>query len=347
MRPALRVTFVAGDLSDGGGVNRVISELSGIFAQRLDAEVSIIGVGTRGKPTYPVINDVNVEVASKGRPIDWRTALSRLRRDKPDVVIGPWTQANILLIVGLLFSGSKIIVVEHASWDFHGPWVRMVRDLIYRYAWRVVVLNPTDLVHYRRHLPNVCLLPNPVSPKQQMALPDRRKLIIGIGHLLPNKNFVDAVKAMALSGLEESGWELAIIGTGPEEGVLREAIREAGLIRTQIHPQTDDPSAWYNRASLAMVTSKREVFSLVLAEAMSAGVLPVAYASDGPSFLLENFPDHLVPIGDVVGLSKRLRAFAQGDEPPSLRSQMAASIAERFSPDVVASKWQALMREAH
>lgn len=341
----MRVIFVAGDLSDGGGVNRVISELSALMAERLAYEVTILAVGTKGPPTYRPSDRVKLERGSDDRPIGWREALARVRRDKPDFVIGPWPQANLILILGLRLAGIRVIAVEHASWNFQPRWVRALRRLIYPLAWRVVVLNPSELRHYRR-LDNVRLIPNPVRQPEALPSGSREKLIVAIGHLLPNKNFADAVEAMALSRLEDEGWQLAIIGAGPDETRLRDCIGRSGLERTRIHPPTSDLGSWYARASLMLVTSKLEVFSLVLAEGMSAGVVPIAYAADGPAFILEDFADHLVPVGALEALSERLRHFGSGQIPESLRADLRRSIGTRFSPATVTDKWHELLEEA-
>ena len=342
----MRIWFVAGDLSDGGGVNRVISDLSAILAEQLGADVSILAIGTNGEPTYPISDRVRLETRIDGRPIRWREALSRLRGERPDFVIGSWTQSNFILILGLALGGIRVIAMEHTSWYFHTRGVRALRRLLYPLAWRVIVLNPSELAHYSRYLRNARLIPNPVPAVAQAPAARREKLILAIGHLEPRKNFIDAIEAMALSRLEDEGWELAIIGSGPEEQRLRDAIREHGLERTQIHPPTADLAYWYNRAALTLVTAKLEVFSLVLAEAISAGVVPIAYAADGPSFILEDFPDHLVPMRDVKALAERLRHFAQADIPESLRSALRQSIVVRFSPERIAGKWRELLRDA-
>jgi glycosyltransferase involved in cell wall biosynthesis len=342
----MQITFLAGDLSDGGGVNRVISDLSAILAERLGAEVSIIAVGTTEAPTYPISPRVKLETLSNGRPIGGREALSRVRHDRPDFLIGSWTQSNLVLILAFLLSATRVIVVEHTSWYFHPRWVRALRRLIYPLAWRVVVLNPSELAHYGTYLRNVRLLPNPVPAAARTPAQSREKLIVAVGHLEARKNFGDAVRAMALSRLEESGWQLAIIGVGPQEEMLRKASGEAGLTRTRVHAPTADLASWYDRASLTLVTARLEVFSLVLAEAMSAGVVPIAYATDGPSFILEGFADHLVPIGDVDALAGAIRRFAGEDGLGPLRARLAQSIRARFSPEVVAEQWRRLFAEA-
>lgn len=326
-------------------MNRVIADLSGILAERLDADVEVIAVGTSKEPTYPFSPRVKVETTSNGRPIGWREVVQRVRRSKPDFVVGSWTQSNLILILALLFTGIRVIAVEHTSWYFHPKGVSALRRFIYPLAWRVLVLNPTELAHYSSHLRNVRLVSNPVPPLPGAPPANREKLIVAIGHLEPRKNFVDAIRAMAVSGLEDSGWELAIIGSGPQEQLLRDAIREGGLARTKIHPPTSDLASWYNRASLTMVTARLEVFSLVLAEAMSAGVVPIAYATDGPSFILEDFPEHLVPLDNVDALATRMRSFASDEPLDSLRPRLAASIRDRFSAEVVAEQWRNLLQQ--
>jgi glycosyltransferase involved in cell wall biosynthesis len=125
--------------------------------------------------------------------------------------------------------------------------------------------------------------------------------------------------------------------------MLRALIRDLGLRQTSIHTTPEDLGQWYSSASLLLVTSRLESFSLVLAEAMLSGVVPIAYASDGPSFILENFPDHLVEIGDVAGLSDRLMRLAGSADLDPLRRELSASISARFSPNVIIERWNALL----
>jgi glycosyltransferase involved in cell wall biosynthesis len=81
----------------------------------------------------------------------------------------------------------------------------------------------------------------------------------------------------------------------------------------------------------------------VLAEAMLFGALPIAYATDGPSFILENFPQQLVPIGNVELLAERLAHFARLEDAESLRAELRTSIETRFSPAVIADQWKELL----
>jgi glycosyltransferase involved in cell wall biosynthesis len=76
---------------------------------------------------------------------------------------------------------------------------------------------------------------------------------------------------------------------------------------------------------------------------MLSGVVPIAYASDGPSFILEDFPEQLVPIGDLDGLSSRLRGFADYADLDPLREKLRENAASRFSPERIAEEWRELL----
>jgi amylovoran biosynthesis glycosyltransferase AmsD len=340
--PRPRILFIATDLSTGGGVNKVIRDLAVLFRQRLGMDVSIVNARSNKPSSYAFPADVPVQNHRRQSLLSYFRLLVSLRRSHPDFVISSWTQDNILVTLAFLFSRSKVVLVEHSSWHFHGPGIRLLRRFVYPLAFQVVVLNRRDFEHYRRYLPQVRLIPDPVT-SSQVAQQQREKLIIAIGHLSPLKNFEDAIRAMASSRLEEDGWSLAIIGSGACEASLHRLIAELGLKRSRIHGAVNDLTPWYSRASLLLVTSRLESFSLVLAEAMLSGVVPIAYASDGPSFILEHFPDHLVELGNPEVLSDRLTQFAGASDLEALREEMRRSIETRFSPGIVAEQWQELL----
>ena len=340
--PRPDVLFVATDLSTGGGVNKVIRDLAELFTTRLGRRVTVVNARSDREPSYAFPPNVLVEQHRRQSLPAYFWLLLRLRWRRPRVVIGPWAQDNILIALAFLFSRTKVVLVEHAPWHFHTRLVQLLRRIIYPLADVVVVLNRNDLAHFRQYLRGVRLIPDPVAGPSKVTR-EREKLVLAVGHLSPLKNFADAIRAFARSRLEEDGWSLAIIGSGSEEEKLRALIRDFGLARAFIHTGKEDLGGWYARASILLVTSRLESFSLVLAEAMLAGVVPVAYATDGPSFILEDFPDQLVKLGDVESLAERLRTVATQAESEPLREKLSQSTQSRFAPEVIAEEWSDLL----
>lgn len=341
---SLSIILIGTDLSTGGGVNKVLRDLAGVFQRDLGADVTVVGARTNGPPSYAFPSDVRVEQHQRGSLLAYFRLLRALRRKQPDVVIGSWAQDNILLSLAFAFSRTKVLLVEHSPWRFHRASIRALRHLTYPLASGVIVLNRRDLTYYRRFLRCVRLIPNPVPPARTHPSHAREKLVLAVGHLEPIKQFDHAIRAMAASGLEKDGWSLTIIGSGSSEQSLRALIAELGLKRTEIRSGPEELTSWYAKASLLLLTSRMESFSLVLAEAMTAGVIPVAYASDGPEMILEDFPAQLVPLGDLPGLTERLERCANLTDSNELRRELAKSIEQRFSPNVIIRLWQELLR---
>jgi glycosyltransferase involved in cell wall biosynthesis len=338
------ILLVGTDLSSGGGVNRVIRDLAAILSGPLGMDVTVVSARSTAEPTYPFSPEVRLERLAGGESLlGYLRNLVRLRRRGYDFVVGFWAQDNILLAAAFLGSRTRVILAEHISWFYPSRFVRRLRAIAYRAAWRVLVLNRAEAQHYRRFLGNIELIPNPVPP---IVLPDEtrpEKLILAVGHLIPHKNFRDLLVAMHRSGLEAQGWSLAIVGAGPEEEMLRGLISEFGLARSAVYPPTRVIRDWYARASILVVCSKVEVFSLVLAEGIQAGLVPLAYAADGPAFILDRYPEQLVPIGDVDALAARLKGLASD---PNLRGRglsIREAVAPRFSEESIAEQWRTLL----
>lgn len=338
-----QVAFVATDLSTGGGVNRIIRDLSTVFSERLRCRTIVLNGRSTQQSAFGL--SPKVELIDQPDPGRWAyiKSLWALRSSRPDVVIGSWAQDNILLVLVFLFAPTKVILVEHSSWHFHGALVRCLRRLTYPLADALIVLNPSELAYYSRFISDVRIIPNPVAAPRPSAQVSREKQIVAVGHLTDTKNFTDAVQALALAELEADGWSLAIVGTGSSEQSLQSEIERLGLKSTAILPPVGELNDLYQRSSLLLVTSRSESFSLVLAEAMAAGVVPLAYASDGPSFILEDFSELLVEIGDVATLAQRLRALARSGDLEPLRRRLAASIRARFAPGIVVQQWREVL----
>src|SRR3990170_6223246 len=135
--------LVATDLSTGGGVNRVIRDLSSIFAEDLGFETLVVSARSSREPTYPFSESVRLEQSPQERSglLAYLSHLLKLRRRRFDFAIGFWTQDNLLLLLAFLFSGTRVIVCEHLS-HFNMPrHVRFLRRILYHLAWRVTVLN--------------------------------------------------------------------------------------------------------------------------------------------------------------------------------------------------------------
>ncbi|MFI7503464.1 glycosyltransferase [Streptomyces sp. NPDC049687] len=152
-------------------------------------------------------------------------------------------------------------------------------------AWGVpgsriaVVPNGVDLARFRfdpaaRH-----------RTREHLGLPQDAYVVGGIGRLTPGKRFDVVIRALAEL---PSGCRLLLVGSGPEEDVLRRTAHEAGVadrvLFTGERPCVPDGTPGPDLPSLACAMdvlaspSPEETFGLAVVEALACG-LPVLYAS--------------------------------------------------------------------
>ena len=130
--------------------------------------------------------------------------------------------------------------------------------------------------------------------------PFRGDVVVAVGRLAPVKGFDLLLRAWR--GIDA---DLLIVGDGPERGRLRKLAETLGVAnRVHFLGFREDAVAIVAACDLMVISSHREGFSLVGAEALQVGVPVVATAISGiREFLPE---DALFPPGDVDALGRKI-----------------------------------------
>ena len=119
--------------------------------------------------------------------------------------------------------------------------------------------------------------------------------------------------------------QFVVVGPSTDENILRE-LRLAGGPNLTLTARLLPPSelaAWFRRATVYAQLSVRESFGLALAEAMSAGCVPVATAS---AFMPEIVGDtgFLVEYGDSVAAAEAISRALESDSGSRARARIEA-----------------------
>ncbi len=363
VRP-FRVTAVTGSL-EAGGAERIMTLLTGAWVERgWDVVLLLTLAGPAQKPFFEPAPRVHVQhldlyrashgavdaLANNLRRI--RVIRNAIRASQPDVVLSFLTEANVLTILASVGLRVPVVVEEHiySAWPPLQPSWRLLRLLTYPMAASVIALTPSALAAIgpargRRGR----VIPNPVMPPPPgRVVPADPPVIVAIGRLVPQKGFDFLLAAFAKVTTVHRDWRLEIWGEGPERAPLEKLRDSLGLSSQVTLPgRTREPYEILRRASLFVMSSRREGFPTVLGEAMSCGLPVLSFdCPSGPrEFIRDGVDGLLVPPGDVGALAAGIERLIEDRKLAHDLSSRAPEVVERFALSKALEQWDAVFTE--
>jgi glycosyltransferase involved in cell wall biosynthesis len=180
---------------------------------------------------------------------------------------------------------------------------RTMRDLDY-----TVIPNGVDLDRF-----------HPATVRRYRS-PERIRCL-AVARLVERKGIDTLLRAIAL--LERGRYELEIVGSGPDEHVLRELVATLGLDGLVTFSGSLDRTSVarrYREADLFTLASVEEAFGNVFAEALASG-LPIVGSNVGgiPALVKDGVNGLLVPPADPHALAAAIRKLGENS---ALRAEM-------------------------
>ncbi len=277
-----------------GGVQRVLSALIGLWLE-LGYEVVVFTDLPASEDDYDVPEGVQrvvlpsyFEIGHKDY-VDRACEIERLIRHYGiDVVVYHAWVSRILLWDLLLFKAAGVAFVVHCHNVFSMPSRRggtYFADMpfIYRLCDTVVALGDVDRTYWSNFNDNVVSVNNPLTFEVNRIEVSRlaEKNVLWLGRISPEKRPYEALRIFRKVLDQEPDAKLYMVGGGPDtryvEGLnalvsdleLQDAVVMCGF--------TKDVLPLYLQASVFLMTSEYEGYSLVLAESQSSGVPCVMY----------------------------------------------------------------------
>lgn len=368
------------DAYGGGGVARTVINLANHLAEHCDVELITL-FRSRAKPRFTIDPRVRVSVLhdTRRRPRRWRALLEKrptLLRPRPwesrmslltDVLL--WRKlrslpAGILLttrpslhLAAARLAPRRLVVVGQDHSQFEARFGTRRQAKVLRYAVprldAFAVLTEEDAADYRRAIPDACevrFIPNALPWKvADTPAPLESKVIVTAGRLDPGKGHARMVRAYATVAARHPEWQLHIYGSGSERNALAAQIAELGLVQqVRLMGYTLDLRSALADASVYALTSHSEGFSMVLIEAMSVGLPPVAMdCPRGPRQIIEDGSNgRLVPDGDEPAFAAALLSLVEDEELRRRLGRQALDDARAYELDEVGDQWERLFADA-
>lgn len=141
-------------------------------------------------------------------------------------------------------------------------------------------------------------------------------------------------------------WKLTIVGDGPEKSVVEKQVELLGMKNVSFEG-FKNPEPYYERAAILLLTSEYEGFPLVIAEAMSFGVVPVVYGSYSAVYdIIENERNGFIipysPVFDTSKMADKLMNLMSSEILLNRVSREARKNSSRYSSDIIYGQWMHL-----
>lgn len=354
---------------EGGGAEKMLVNLANCFAARgYEVDLLLVRVvGPYAKNVAPGVRIIDLKVP---RAVFATFSLARyLRRERPAVLLSVLTGANLIAIWARAVArcNTRVVVSERnhlstASKNAQSLKLKLL-PLLARWSYReadgivgisrgvvedlaritglpssrmTTIFNPVvtqDMLDARLH-------EGEEPPHPWLAL-GSTPVILGIGRLVPQKDFATLIRAFARA-LALRDVRLIILGEGPERSRLEALALELGVATDVDLPGfVEDPQRYLRGAGMFCMSSAWEGFGNVLVEALAAGCPAAATdCRSGPAEILESgsYGD-LVPVGDDRQLAEAImRALDRPVDRERLRDR-----AREFMVDTIADQYLAIM----
>lgn len=239
------------------------------------------------QPLYPLSEGITVDNLAIGQSHNKATIGETLKRikslrhymksQKPDLVIGFMHSMFVPASFALIGTGVPIIASEHIVPQHY--YSRRLEFFLFIlsafFVKRITVLSETIKRLYPLILQRkMVAITNPVVwPKETTVSEKRKKIILNIGRLSPQKNQKLLIEAFYHLSQKCKDWRLRIVGDGSLKNMLEELVSKYGLEKNvEFVGEVSDVSKEYREASIFVMSSDYESFGLVAAEAMSYGI---------------------------------------------------------------------------
>ena len=276
---------------------------------------------------------------------------------KPDVIIGvlqPYAEWSRKASKGMAVS---IINTEHNSFERPKSAPMSVYEWRQKYKWNanyslVTVLNNADRICTEGYLNNVCVLPNPLAFTPHYDPFKKEKVILSAGRLddWHYKGFDILMKVWGKVANDFPDWRLEIAGKGSAQDVKRIELMmiENGVYnRTTILGYQTNMIPIYQRSSIFLLTSRYEGFGMVLIEAMSQGVAPIAcdYKGRQKEIISNETEGVLVEPEDVEGIAHGLRELLSNEAKRKNIQLNAVERSKYYNLDNTINRWEEILKK--
>ncbi|PKB15698.1 glycosyltransferase family 4 protein [Flavobacterium sp. 5] len=357
----MKTLYITPDITDSGGISRVLSLKMNYFVSSLNYEVVVLSVNDGFSNHFYNFNSeikwYNIK-KTKRAFLFLRGYILFIKKailnEKPDVIVVcdavlwlfiPWfVKTDIPLIFETHFSASFEKVKNKSFYTkFRSKLVQFFKQkTIKKFDYFVSV---TDEGRKEWDAKNSIVIPNPVSFKviEKANLVNKKAMAVCMNPYIKGLDRLLLIWSKIIE--KHSDWILDIYGqwdTNSEYQKMADSLKISNNVNFIL--PTKDLQSSYNQSSVFLMTSRSEAFPMVLLEAMVSGVPCVAYdCPSGPRAIIERGTNgFLIEDGDLDSFIQKLELLIEDE---NMRFQMGKNALESvavYDLEIIMKKWQDL-----
>ena len=197
-----------------------------------------------------------------------------------------------------------------------------------------------------KHCP-IVVIPNPNTYNYVKAI-SKDKVVLYVGRLSHyDKKPMRLLESWQLLHEEFNDWKLVFVGDGDSLDEMRMYVKDHKLSNVCFEGQSESVEKYYEKAAIICLTSNFEGWGMSLTEGMSYGCIPVTYNNFGAAsdIIDDGLNGYLIKPFDSKRYAKRLKELMSNPELRYSMSREATIKVQKFSPEAIVDKWEALFRK--
>jgi len=350
----MKIVFIISSLGSGGA-ERVLTTLANYFSQNHEVIILTLSNEDSFYPLNKNVKHIKLNLMKDSKSI-FETTFNTVKRIfvlkkvlkklKTDINISFMTHTNILAIISSKLNGQKIIISERIAYDFYNSkLINIMKKIFYPLSSFLIVQTNADKKHYN-YMKNVEVIYNPLSISGNVLdLSNKENIILAVGRLDKQKGFDNLIKAYSMV---KTDWKLFIAGAGEERKNLEHLINKLNLKdKVFLIGNQKNIFKWYNKASIFVLSSKKEGFPNVLIEAMACGCAVVSFDCPyGPNEIIENNVNGiLVENQNIEKLSFAIQKLIDDKKLREKLSKEALKVENKYTLEKIAYKWEKIVKK--
>ncbi len=358
-----KVVIATGTLG-GGGAERVFLNIANEMAER-DIKVNILVTGSRPTESYSLSNKITVEKISSMRKNKVLKVIDKLiqfrkyfKRHKDSICISFFPDVSAYCVLSSVGIGNKNIVSERNDPNIipRKRYMKIIRNFAFEGA-DCCVFQTSDSKGYfsRRVQSKGKVISNPINVFQlpvAAPLEQRKKIVLAVGRIVPQKNFSMLIKAWQTIHKAFPSYQLHIYGDKTywdgmfakelqsyiDQNEMYECVKMMGF--------SEDIYSKMNEAAVYVSSSDFEGMSNTMLEAMALGTPTVATNCPigGAKTIIQSEKNGiLVPVGDVDEMANAILRLLSDIDLRKRLSNNSIVIRDELSIQNICDKWLELI----